>query len=174
VFDDSLGEAHPNDDVDVGLARGEEGGDEEEVSSSPPAVAAKVIAPAAGQGASAFDNIRAAIMSRADEIASPGKWIGMFEIMAFSAMKTQRIIFQLEEYILDVLSELAPALLYLTWQVSPFEGRMVACRLVGSVWHPASWATCKHFVAAKPLGEALPLRCDRVVAHMGRLFVQRL
>ena len=69
----------------------------------------------------------------------------------------------------DVVGDLAPALMDATWKLAPFEGRMVACRRVGNVWHPATLSTCIHFAAAKPLGGPLALCGDGVVSHMGRL-----
>ena len=126
-------------------------------------------APAPGPTSDTCAKMQTAIMSRADEVSLATKWIGAFEIMAFCALKKQRVILQLESGTVDVVGELAPALMDATWKVAPFQGRMVACRRVGEVWHPASWATCRHFVAAKPLGEPLPLHGDGVVSHMGRL-----
>ena len=66
----------------------------------------EVAAPAAGQGASAFDRIRAAMMSRVDEMVAPCQPIGMLEVMAFSAMDKQRRISQLEDDMIDAVSEL--------------------------------------------------------------------
>ena len=113
--------------------------------------------------------ITASIMSRADQISVVGQWIGLLEIIAFCTLQKQRAILQLESGTLDVVAELAPSLMDSTWELMPFEGRIVACKLVGSVWQPASLVTCRHFVAAKPLGHALHLHGDGVVAHMGRL-----
>ena len=67
------------------------------------------------------------------------------------------------------MSDLAPGLLDLSWKVSPFDGRIVATKLVGTVWHVATWESCTHFVVAQPLGAELALHGDGVVAHMGRL-----
>ena len=92
----------------------------------------------------------------------------MLEMMAFCAMHRRRAIFQLESGTLDIMSALAPAIIDDSWSMSPFEGRVVACRMVRAVWHVASWSTCVHFVAAKPLPEPMHLRGSGVVAHMGR------
>ena len=87
----------------------------------------------------------------------------------FLCSEKQRLLLQLQSGTLDVVGELAPSVMYATRKDYPSQGRLVACRRVGQVWHPASWDTCSQFVAAKPLGEPLPLHGDGVVSHMGRL-----
>ena len=90
-------------------------------------------------------------------------------LKSWPSVASKRIIFQLEEGTLYVMSDLALGLMDLSWSVPPFDGRIVATKLVGTVWHVATWESCTHFVVAKPLGEELPLHGDGVVAHMGRL-----
>ena len=110
-----------------------------------------------------------AIRARADEISVPGNWIGMLEVMAFCAVHKRRVVLQLEDGTVDVMSSLVPMLMDSTWNLAPFEGHLVACKLVGSVWHPATFATCTHFVATKPLREKMQVPGDGVVAVMARL-----
>ena len=118
--------------------------------------AASAVVETTGSAVSAA--ITAAIMSRADEISLVGNWIGMLEIMAFCALRKQRVLCELQDGELDVMDpEFAPRLMDATWKVKPFQGRIVACKMVGSVWQPASWKTCTHFVAAKPLERPFPL-----------------
>ena len=113
--------------------------------------------------------IRTRIMARADEISVAGAWIGVFEIMAFCGMNKQRVVVQLEEGTVDPIANLAPRLIDKTWNMQPFAGRMVACRMVCGVWQVACWRTCTHYVAAAPLQHELPLQGVGVVAQMARL-----
>ena len=109
------------------------------------------------------------ILARADEISVAGAWIGVFEIMAWCAMNKQRVVVQLEEGTVDPIADLAPRLLDKTWSRQPLAGRLVVCRMDAGVWHVASWRTCTHYVAAKPLQGEMSLQGVGVVAHMGRL-----
>ena len=113
--------------------------------------------------------IVAAIRARADEISVPSTWIGMLEVMAFCAVHKRRVVLQLAEGTIDIMSSLAPMLMDCTWKLAAFDGRLVACKLVGAVWCPASLATCSHFVAAKPLREPLLIRGGGVIPVMARL-----
>ena len=89
--------------------------------------------------------------------------------MAFAALHKQRVVCEWESGAMDIVTELAPGLTDDTWQMWPFQGRIVACRLDGAVWRPASRVTCTHFVAAKPLQKPMDIQGFGVVAHMGRL-----
>ena len=140
------------------------------------AVAQRVSEPtsAVAEKSSDAETIRTLIMARADEISVAGAWIGVFEIMAFCAMYKQRVVVQLEEGTVDPIADLAPRLIDKTWNMQPFPGRLVVCRMVssirgGGVWHTACWKTCTHYVAAQPLQHELPLHGSGVVAHMARL-----
>ena len=87
---------------------------------------------------------RMAILARADEISVAGAWIGVLEIMAFCAMNKQRVVVQMEEGTFDPIADLAPRLIDKTWNMEPFCGRLVMCRMVGRVWQTACWKTCTH------------------------------
>ena len=50
-----------------------------------------------------------AIRVRADEISVPGNWIGMLEVMAFCAVHKRRVVLQLQDGTVDVMSSLVPS-----------------------------------------------------------------
>ena len=123
--------------------------------------------PASASGPSQSVGFTAAIISRAEHISVAAQWIGLLEIIAFCALIKQRVILRLEAGDLDVVASLAPAVMDSSWKLMPLPGRIVACKLEGALWKVASFETCTHYVAAKPLEHPWPLHGDGVVAHMG-------
>ena len=119
-------------------------------------------------GAGSGVAVQQAIRERAREISIPGTWMGILEIMAFCAMQKRRVVMQVSEGTLDVIGELAPALLDPVAVWPAFPGRLVACRMDHGVWHVASWRDCTHFVASMPLPNTLRLPGKGVVAFMAR------
>ncbi len=87
------------------------------------------------------------ILARAEAIGQPRQYTGLFDLIAFAAMRKRRLLMVLSEGDICFVSAFAASVIDATWPVEPFLVRVVACRKVGKQWRLAGLDTCTHFYA---------------------------
>ena len=107
-----------------------------------------------------------AIARRAEEVRHPRAYIGVFEFVAFAALRKRDVLLQMKEGYHSVVESFAPFLIDSSWALTPFPLNAIVCtREGGGQWKPGVFGHAGHFIAGLPSPQAIPMDGESVQSH---------